>query len=115
MKSLAAKLLIVFLGALAFPLRGQVLDELGAVIPGAKVALVATDGRRREAGTNAKGEFSIPSVPAGSYILIVEFKGCKPYAENGVKVSPTTEPLKIVLTIAAVNETTEISAEGKGR
>jgi len=124
MKNITAKLLIVLLGVFSFPLpllaqnaaplRGQVLDEVGAVIPGAKVTLVSLDGKRREVTTNAKGEFSIPSVPTGDYNLIVEFKGFQPHVQNGIKVSPSTEPLKVVMAVATVNETTEISADGKG-
>ena len=102
-------------GQTAGTLRGQVVDETGAVIPGAKVVLAAVvDGKKREAVTNAKGEFAIPNLPAGAYDLLVEFKGFQPHVESGIKAPPANEPLKIVLTIAAVSEATDIPAEGKG-
>ena len=124
MKNLASRVLLVLSGMLFFALplfaqtatqvRGQVLDELSGVIPGAKVTLVAADGKKREAVTNTKGEFSIPNVPVGTYNLTVEFKGFQPKTETGIKVSPTSEPLKVVMTVAAVSESAEITADGKG-
>jgi hypothetical protein len=98
----------------AASLRGQVLDELGAVIPGARVTLVANSDQKRVVVTNANGEFSIPNVAPGTYNLIVEFKNFQTHVENGIKVSPATAPLKITLTVAAVNESAEVPAEGKG-
>ncbi len=54
------------LGQTAF-LRGQVTDESGAVIPGAKITLTAPSGLIKTATANNNGSYSIGGVPAGSY------------------------------------------------
>ena len=89
MKNRVWRALLVWCGAviLASPLfaqnaalRGQVVDEREAVIPGAQVTLVAADGKRRTAAANARGEFTIPNVLPGAYQLSVEFKGFQTHA-----------------------------------
>jgi Carboxypeptidase regulatory-like domain len=113
---------LIFLLGLFWPLcaqsvtllRGHVVDEMGAVIPDARVTLVASGEQQHEAFTNANGEFVIPKVAPGTYNLVVEFKGFQTHIENGINVSPGARPLKIVMKVAAVNETAEVPAEGKG-
>lgn len=95
-------------------LRGEVVDEVGAVVPGAKVALVAADGKRREVITNAKGEFTIANVPVGVYDLLAEFPGFQSQFQNGLKVLPSTEPVKVVMAVATVNEITEVAGDTRG-
>jgi hypothetical protein len=123
MKGNAVRLFFLIL-ALLFPapvalaqittLRGQVVDQLGAVIPNARVTLVGRDGRARAASSDAGGEFSIPDLPPGVYKLTATFKGFRTHAEEDVKVPPADSPLKIVMTVAAVNEAVETKAEGPG-
>ena len=70
-----AKLLLAFCVALiatpalsaqtAVSLRGQVADELGAIIPGARVTLIAADGKKRNAVANASGVFSAGRLHVG--------------------------------------------------
>ena len=123
MKYWLARLLLAFCVALiaapalstqtAVSLRGQVADELGAIIPGARVTLIAADGKKRNAVANASGVFSIPNLPPGVYTLAVEFKGFRAYIKEGVKI-PTDEPLKVALMVAPVNAETNVKAETGG-
>jgi len=123
MKYWLAKLLLAFCVALiaapslyaqtAVSLRGQVVDELGAIIPGARVTLTAAGGKKRNAIASASGVFSIPNLPPGVYTLTVEFKGFRAYLKDGVQI-PTDEPLKVALTIAPVNAETDVKAETGG-
>jgi Carboxypeptidase regulatory-like domain len=123
MKYRLAKLLLAFCGTLiaasalsaqtAVSLRGQVVDELGAIIPGARVTLKAADGKKRNAVANASGAFSIPNLPAGVYTLTVEFEGFRVYIKDGLRI-PTDAPLKIALTVAPVNAETDVKAETGG-
>jgi Carboxypeptidase regulatory-like domain len=101
-------------GQTAVTLRGQVLDELGAALKGATVAVTAEDGSNRKVTTNAGGEFSIPNLLAGTYILIVEYKGFQTYVEYGIKPAPMVAPLKVIMKVATVNESTDVPADGKG-
>jgi len=94
-------------------LRGEVMDELGAIIPGARVTLRAADGKKRNAVANASGVFVIPNLPPGLYTLTVEFKGFRVYVKDGLRI-PTDAPLKIALTIAPVNSETDVNAETGG-
>jgi carboxypeptidase family protein len=101
-------------GQTAGMLRGSVLDELGAAIPGAAVVLVSPDGKKREVASDARGDFNISNLPLGTYSLTVEYKGFQTYVRNEIKVSATTAPLKVVLAVEAVNESTEVPAENRG-
>src|SRR5262245_41168159 len=118
-----ARLLLTLCGAMdaasvlsaqtAISLRGRVVDELGAIIPGARVTLRAANGRKRNAVANARGDFSIPNLTPGVYTLTVEFKGFRAYIQDGLQI-PTDAPLKIVLTVAPVNAETDVKAETGG-
>jgi Carboxypeptidase regulatory-like domain len=81
-------------------LRGQVVDQLGAVIPNAGIMLTGRDGKERRAKSDASGEFSIPNLPPGSYKLTATFKGFQTYTEEEVKAPFLNSSLKIVLTAA---------------
>lgn len=95
------------------PLRGQVADESGAVIPGAHVTLVAADGKKRSVLTNANGEFTVTNVAPGLYTLRVEAKGFQSYSAEGLRL-PLAAPLKITLAVAPVAAETEVKAEVPG-
>jgi uncharacterized membrane protein YgcG len=94
--------------------RGEVVDEVGAVVPGAKVALVAADGKRRDVVTDARGEFSIANVPVGVYDLLSEYPGFQSQFQHGLKVVPNLERVKLVMAVAAVNEITEVAGDARG-
>ena len=50
-------------------LRGQVTDETGAVVPGAKVELKRTSGPVRTTTANGEGSYSLSGMPAGDYTV----------------------------------------------
>ena len=55
---------------------GVVKDQSGAVISGAKVALISEDtGATRSATSGSEGRFSFASVPAGEYRIEIEHSG----------------------------------------
>jgi hypothetical protein len=56
----------------AFRIGGRVTDTAGRPLPGATVTAVE---RNRQVSTNAKGEYSLGMVPAGSYTIRVEAGG----------------------------------------
>ena len=93
--------------------RGQVVDDTGAVISGARVALVSADGKKRTTTANASGEFTIPNVSPGTYMLNVEFKGFESYAEENLQI-PAASPLKITLTVASIKAETTVTADSTG-
>jgi hypothetical protein len=94
--------------------RGEVVDEVGAVVPGAKVALIAADGRRRDVVSDARGEFSIANVPVGIYDIVSEYPGFQSQFQKGLKVVPSLERVRMVMMVAVVNEITEVAGDAKG-
>jgi hypothetical protein len=90
-------------------IRGQVVDELGAVIPNAEITLTGADGKERKAKSGITGEFSIPNVPAGSYTLTSTYQGFQPFLVNELKV-PLDKPITVTMLVAAVNIVSEISS-----
>src|SRR6185436_5002204 len=94
-------------------LRGQVVDEQGAVISGARATLLAADGKKRTVVANANGEFTIPNLTPGLYTLTVEFKGFEDYVETGLQL-PSEAPLKITLSVAPLKAETNIKADSSG-
>ncbi|MEO0248474.1 MAG: TonB-dependent receptor, partial [candidate division WOR-3 bacterium] len=98
----------------AAPLRGQVLDELGAVIPGAHVTLIRADGNQRTTVTDVTGEFTFPNVAPGTYTLIVKFEGFQTYTEKDLSFPLAASPLRITLRVAPLREEIEVSTETQG-
>src|SRR5215813_5908910 len=123
MKNQFTRLLLALCGALisattlaaqnAAPLRGQVVDELGAVVSGAHATLMTPGGKKRSAVSNANGEFTIPNIAPGVYTLTVEFKGFQARVEPGLLL-PAAAPLKVVLMVAPVNAETEVKDLNSG-
>src|SRR5260221_9101342 len=52
-------------------LSGQVVDALGNVVVGATVTAVSSDGKEKSTTTNQRGEYTIPSLAPGTYIVRV--------------------------------------------
>ena len=83
--------LIVFLAALAFgqsergTITGAVRDASGAVVPTANVTVTNRDTNVAvHATTNDAGEFTVPNLPPGTYIVRVEKSGFRPSEERGL-------------------------------
>jgi carboxypeptidase family protein/TonB-dependent receptor-like protein len=89
--------------------KGQVVDELEAAIPNAEIKLIGSDLKERTAKSNANGEFSFTNIPPGVYTLTSSYKGFQTHVQENVKVPSAL--LKIVMTVAAVNEAVETKAE----
>src|ERR1044072_4856637 len=73
-------------------LRGQVSDELGALVVGATVTIIAADGTQKNAVTNNEGIYSFNSLPPGPYTIRVVAPGFGPYekTELAIAAGPTT-------------------------
>ncbi len=83
-------------------LRGQVTDELGALVVGATVTLVAADGSEKAATTNAEGVYTINSLVPGPYTLRVAAPGFTGYETTGLTIAAgprTTHDVRLVVTL----------------
>jgi hypothetical protein len=66
---------------------GTVTDVSGAVVPGAVVTAVQTGTSfKLSTTTDAKGGYSLPRLSVGTYDVLIEVKGFKPYRRTGVVV-----------------------------
>src|SRR5215469_9122699 len=66
-------------------LNGTVVDQSGAILPGADVVLKSEDsGAIRRTQSNKDGFFTIVGIPAGSYTVSVEARGFARWEETGV-------------------------------
>jgi hypothetical protein len=91
-------------------LRGQVVDELNAVIPNAEITLIGKDGKERKTKSSFTGEFSIPNVPPGTYTLTTAYPGFQTAVVNDLKIPQGSSPLTVQMAIAAVEVITDVSA-----
>jgi hypothetical protein len=83
-------------------LRGQVTDELGALVVGATVTLVAADGTQKAATTNNDGVYTFNAVAGGAYTLRVASPGFTTYEKTDLAVAGgprTTHDVRLVVTL----------------
>jgi hypothetical protein len=94
---------------------GTVKDASGAVVPGAQVTAIqlATNVSYNSKSTTA-GDFTVPSLPAGSYRLRVEQSGFKTYVANDIAVAPgSTVELDVALEVGTAQQTIEVTANAQ--
>ena len=89
-KAMAAALLLAA-GVLAQSdrgtLTGTVSDSTGALIPNANVTAVnPATGVELKTQTTGTGNYTVPSVPAGVYNLVVEVAGFRRFEQQGIRV-----------------------------
>src|SRR5437588_2102572 len=66
---------------------GTISDASGALIPGAKITLTNTEtGTVAETVATSTGNYTLPSLPVGTYTLRVEHTGFNTTQETGIHV-----------------------------
>ncbi len=89
---------------------GTVVDESGAVVPGATVTLSGS-GTHASTVTGSRGDYSFKNVAPGTYQLTVSLVGFAQVTRNDVAVaSANVEVPAITLTLATLGETVVVSA-----
>jgi hypothetical protein len=90
---------------------GIVRDSSGAVVPNANVTIKnEATNTERKVNTNANGEYTVTSVPAGSYTLIVEATGFKRFEQgNNAVASNVAATLNATLQVGAATETVTVT------
>jgi hypothetical protein len=107
---LFAALCVFSITARAATVSGTVKDPSGALVPAARVALIATPGgEAKTAITGADGQFHFPGVNSGSYVLHIEREGFEPL-EQLIEVADKDLTLALALAIAA--QQAEVEVEG---
>ena len=99
--------------SIAGSISGLVTDSTGAVIPGATV--VATDtqtGVKTTVTTDAKGFYSLPALPVGTYDLQVGQIGFKTYTETGLVINANSAlRVDATLSVGTINEKIEVRTD----
>ncbi len=108
-KTIRSLLMVCLLSAPALfaqsaTLRGQVVDESGAVIPGANVALSGPNAPARTAVADERGSYAFAGVPTGTYLVqasapqLTQLQGVK------IDLKPGPQVLNLVLKVASMAE-----------
>jgi len=99
--------------SIAGSISGLVTDSTGAVIPGATV--VATDtqtGVKTTVTTDAKGFYSLPALPVGTYDLQISQIGFKTYTESGLVINANSAlRVDATLSVGTINEKIEVRTD----
>lgn len=92
---------------------GTVVDPAGAVVPNAPVRLKNADtGSEYQTSTTATGNFTLASIPAGSYDLMVSAQGFNKHVHKGIQVQVAlTVRLDVILSIGSTAESVTVTAE----
>lgn len=117
MKITAIFTLISIAGGVAFgqtaagTLTGLVKDPTGAVIAGAPVTATNVDTGAKVAGaTSQTGNYTIPQLPVGKYVVTVEQTGFKTFREANVVVDAAqTVRLDVVMELGAATESVTVA------
>lgn len=117
MKLLQALIFTFIFSAVAFAqatgsLRGQVVDQNGAVVPNATVVATNGNGIEKTVVSNAKGEYTVTGLPAGTYTVRANAETFADYENTEVTVTAgQREELVITLTVAIAAETVTVGGE----
>jgi Carboxypeptidase regulatory-like domain len=93
-------------------INGRVLDQFGAVLPGASVTVTdASTGVARDTVTNGEGLYSVPALNPGSYSVKIELPGFAPQEKRDVVVlTGATVTLDMQLGLAQLQENLTVTA-----
>ena len=95
----------------AHAISGNTLDPAQAVISGAHVSVVRSDGSTvAETSTDDTGAFSFDKVLPGKYKLSIRANGFKPYERDLNVGNKPISPLRILLEIATQTESVNVSS-----
>jgi len=81
-------------------LRGQVSDQVGAVIVGATVTLTDANGKKTSAQTDSNGAYRFDGVANGVYTLNAQQKGFAPQTVTGLQLSSAVNTHDFQLDVA---------------
>lgn len=94
-------------------LGGRVLDQQGAVIPGATVAVTSVETRvRQQTVTNESGSWYVRFLNPGNYMISITATGFKTAERKGISLAVADDKLlDITLEIGQMSDTVSVTAE----
>src|SRR5260370_948003 len=92
---------------------GIIKESRGAVLPGVQVTATQTaTGAKRSTVSNETGNYVLPSLPPGPYMLQAELPGFKSHVQTGIVLQVGERPeINIVLQVGQVSEQVEVQAD----
>ena len=92
---------------------GNVTDASGAGIPGATVTATHNETKAsREAITGPSGAYRFPTVQSGTYTVVVNLQGFRPYSNTQVPVTlNSVSRVDVPLQVGALTESIQVTAE----
>jgi hypothetical protein len=91
---------------------GTVRDSTGAVIPNAKVTVSNPEkGYTREFTSNSAGEYAVPKLPIGNYIVTAEASGFQKLVRSGITLT-VGQIQRVDLTMTVGQVTQEVTVTG---
>ena len=85
-------------------LRGQVMDETGAVVPGAKVTLVGPAGAAKVTTSGNDGSYSVAGLAPGSYTVRAEAPDLTQTQPVTIVLKPGAQTLNVQMKVASVTQ-----------
>ena len=94
-------------------IRGRVVDQQGAVLPGVTVVVRHQEsGLFREAATGADGAFLMSGMTPGVYEVTAELQGFKKYSQRDVRLEVgRTAQVELKFEVGGLTEAVTVSAE----
>ncbi len=93
-------------------LRGQVMDESGAVVPGATVTLSGPSGIAKSAISASDGTYSFVGLPSGNYTVRVSAPDLTQPSPAKIALQPGLQSLNLKMTVASVAQQVTVQDTG---
>ena len=93
-------------------LRGQVTDQSGAVVPGAKITLTGPDGLSQAVAAANDGSYSFTGLSSGSYIVQASAPGLALRQPARVSATAGVQTLNLVLNVVAEKQQVTVEESG---
>src|SRR5689334_12630913 len=92
---------------------GEVVDTTGAVVPAASVRITRQESNQsRESTTSSNGDYNFPSLPGGTYDVVISGQGFQTFTLKGVAVAAgQVARVDATLRIGAISETVSVTAD----
>jgi hypothetical protein len=93
-------------------INGTIKDATGLAVPGAAIKVTQTaTGAVRATTSETGGEYVLPNLPVGPYLLEVAKEGFTRYAQKGIILQVDTNPtIDVILQVGAVSEQVLVEA-----
>jgi len=95
-------------------LRGDVKDQGGAVVVGAKVTVTSEQTDLNRIQETTSGGFNFPNLLVGTYTIIVEHEGFKKYVLKGIEIKANqVTDIAAQLELGLLSQTVEVTASAE--